>query len=130
MKVPTDLVYTEADEWVKAEGKNATIGITDYAQDQLSDVVYVEFIVSPGDTVSKGQQIATIESVKAAADVNSPVSGVVTAVNDALPQSPELVNKDPFGQAWMVKVEMQEPAELTTLKDASAYESYCADRSH
>lgn len=130
MKVPTDLFYTEADEWVKAEGKNATIGITDYAQDQLSDVVYVEFIVSPGDAVSKGQQIATIESVKAAADVNSPVSGIVTAVNDALPQSPELVNKEPFGQAWMVKVEMQEPAELTTLKDAAAYESYCADRSH
>jgi glycine cleavage system H protein len=130
MKVPTELVYTATDEWVKADGKAATIGITDYAQDQLSDVVYVEFIVSPGETVSKGQQIATIESVKAAADVNTPVSGVVVAVNDALPQSPELVNKDPFGQAWMLKIEMQETAELAVLKDSVAYENYCAERSH
>lgn len=130
MKIPADLVYAATDEWVKTDGKIATIGITDYAQDQLSDVVYVEYIVSPGDTVSKGQQIATIESVKAAADVNSPVTGVVTAVNEELPQTPELVNKDPFGQAWMVKIEMQEPAELATLKDAAAYESYCAERSH
>jgi glycine cleavage system H protein len=130
MEIPTDLVYTSSDEWVKADGKIATIGITDYAQDQLSDVVYVEYIVSPGDTVSKGQQIATIESVKAAADVNSPVTGVVTAVNGDLPQTPELVNKDPFGQAWMVKIEMQDPAELAALKNAAAYESYCAERSH
>ena len=130
MKVPTDLVYAATDEWVKADGKIATIGITDYAQDQLSDVVYVEYIVSPGDTVSKGQQIATVESVKAAADINSPVTGVVTAVNDSLPQTPELVNKDPFGQAWMVKIEMQEPAELAEMKDAVAYEKYCAERSH
>ncbi len=130
MKIPSDLVYTETDEWVKADGKTATIGITDYAQDQLSDVVYVEFIVSPGETVSKGQQIATIESVKAAADVNSPVSGVVTAVNDSLPQSPELVNKDPFGQAWMIKLEMQNPSELDSLMKSGAYESYCTERSH
>ncbi len=130
MNIPNDLAYTETDEWVKTEGKTATIGITDYAQDQLSDVVYVEFIVAPGDTVQKGQQIATIESVKAAADVNSPVSGVITAVNDSLPQTPELVNKDPFGQAWMVKLELQEPAQLAALKDAVAYESYCAGRSH
>ena len=114
----------------KPKVKTATIGITDYAQDQLSDVVYVEFIVSVGEMVSKGQQIATIESVKAAADVNSPVSGTVIAVNEALPQTPELVNKDPFGQAWMVKIEMQEPAELAALMDAGAYESYCAERSH
>jgi glycine cleavage system H protein len=130
MNVPSELFYTETDEWVKAEGKNATVGITDYAQDQLSDVVYVEFIVSPGETVSKGQQIATIESVKAAADVNSPVSGVVTAVNDALPQNPELVNKDPYGQAWMVKIELENPDEPKAMKNAGEYESYCAERSH
>ncbi len=81
MKVPTDLVYAPTDEWVKTDGKIATIGITDYAQDQLSDVVYVEYIVSPGDAISKGQQIATIESVKAAADVNSPDTGVFNAEN-------------------------------------------------
>jgi glycine cleavage system H protein len=130
MKIPADFVYTETDEWIKVDGNIATLGITDFAQDQLSDVVYVEYIVSPGDTVSKGQQIATIESVKAAADVNSPVSGVVTEVNDALPQTPELVNKDPFGQAWMVKFELQDPGELKALKNAAAYESYCAERSH
>ncbi len=130
MNVPSDLVYTETDEWVKADGQSATIGISDYAQDQLSDVVYVEFIVSPGDTITKGQQIATIESVKAAADVNSPVSGVVTAVNDALPQNPELVNKDPYGQAWMVKIEMQEAGEVSSLMNAASYEGYCAERSH
>ncbi len=130
MNIPAQLVYTETDEWVKADGDSATIGITDYAQDQLSDVVYVEFIVGPGDTISKGQQIATVESVKAAADVNSPVSGVVEAVNDALPQTPEMVNKDPFGGAWMLKVKLQEPGEIKSLMDAGAYESYCAERSH
>ena len=130
MNIPAELVYTETDEWVKANGKEATIGISDYAQDQLSDVVYVELIVGVGEMVSKGQQIATIESVKAAADVNSPVSGTVISINEALPQTPELVNKDPFGQAWMVKIEMQEPTELAALMDAGAYQSYCAERSH
>lgn len=130
MNIPAELVYTETDEWVKAEGKNATVGITDYAQDQLSDVVYVEFIVAPGEVISKGQQIATIESVKAAADVNSPVSGKVIAVNEDLPQTPEAVNKDPFGQAWMVRIELQEPNELTALMDSGAYDAYCKERSH
>lgn len=129
MNILPELVYTETDEWVRAEGQTATIGITDYAQDQLSDVVYVEFVVAPGDRISKGQQIATVESVKAAADVNSPVSGTVTAVNEDLPQAPEQVNKDPYGQAWMIKVEMDEPAELTALMNSDAYDSYCAERS-
>jgi glycine cleavage system H protein len=130
MKIPADLVYAETDEWVKADGKSATIGITDFAQDQLSDVVYVELVVSVGEMISKGQQIATVESVKAAADVNSPVSGKVVAINEDLPQTPETVNKDPFGQAWMVTVEMQEPDELAALMNADAYEAYCAERSH
>jgi glycine cleavage system H protein len=130
MNIPADLVYAETDEWVKVDGKTATIGVSDYAQDQLSDVVYVEIIVAVGDTVSKGQQIATIESVKAAADVNSQVSGKVVAINEALGASPELVNKDPYGEAWMVKVEMDEPAETASLMNADAYQSYCAERSH
>jgi glycine cleavage system H protein len=130
MKIPAELIYTETDEWIKAEGKQATLGVTDFAQDQLSDVVYVEYVVSPGDLISKGQQIATVESVKAAADVNSPVSGKVIAVNDALPSTPELVNKDPFGQAWMVKIDLQEPNELASLMDPGAYDAYCAERSH
>jgi glycine cleavage system H protein len=130
MNIPAELVYTETDEWVRAEGKTATIGVTDFAQDQLSDVVYVEILVSVGDMVSKGQHVVTIESVKAAADVNSPVSGKVVAINEDLPQTPETVNKDPFGAAWMVKVEMEETVELTQLMNADAYDSYCAERSH
>jgi glycine cleavage system H protein len=130
MKIPAELVYAETDEWVKQEDQVATIGITDYAQDQLSDVVYVEYVVSVGDTVNKGEQIATIESVKAAADVNAQVSGTVTAVNEDLPQSPEVVNKDPYGQGWMIKIEMANPAELSTLMNSDAYHSYCAERSH
>ncbi len=130
MKIPANLVYTETDEWVKVDGSAATVGITDYAQDQLSDVVYVEYVVAPGENVKKGDQIATVESVKAAADVNSPVTGVVTGVNEALPGEPDVVNKDPYGRAWMVKIEMQEPATLETLMKPEAYEGYCAERSH
>ena len=130
MKVPNDLVYTATDEWVKADGKNATLGITDYAQDQLSDVVYVEFIVSPGDTVSKGQQIATIESVKAAAEVNLPVSGKVVAVNESLPDKTDAVNLDPYGEAWLLKVELNDLTEVNLLMDSKAYEAYCQERSH
>ena len=130
MKIPAELVYTKSDEWVNAEGQVATIGITDYAQDQLSDVVFVEYIVAIGDTVSKGQQIVTVESVKAAADVNAPISGTVVAVNEDLPQSPDAVNKDAFGTAWMVKIKMQEPAEMTTLMNADSYDAYCKERSH
>lgn len=129
MNIPTELVYNETDEWVKAEGKLATLGVSDFAQDQLSDVVYVEILVAVGETVSKGQQIATIESVKAAADVNTPVSGTVVAVNEDLAQSPELVNKDPYGEAWMVRIEMQDPGELAALMDAAAYEANCQERS-
>lgn len=130
MKIPAELVYAETDEWVKVDGITATIGISDYAQDQLSDIVYVEYIVSVGDVINKGQQIATVESVKAAADINSPVAGKVIAVNEDLPQTPETVNKDPFGAGWMVKLEMQEPTEVASLMNADAYHAYCAERSH
>jgi glycine cleavage system H protein len=129
MNIPAELNYTETDEWVKAEGSAATVGVTDYAQDQLSDVVFVEIVVAVGDNLSKGQQIATIESVKAAADVNTPVSGKVTAINEALPGAPEMINKDPFGQAWIVKIAMDEPAELSQMMNSDAYDSYCKERS-
>jgi glycine cleavage system H protein len=130
MNIPAELVYAETDEWVKAEDQTATIGITDYAQDQLSDIVYVEYVVSVGDTVMRGEQIATIESVKAAADVNAQVSGTIVAVNEDLPKSPEMLNKDPYTQGWMVKIEMSEPAELEALMNSDAYDAYCAERSH
>jgi glycine cleavage system H protein len=130
MNVPADLKYTASDEWVKVDGKNVTIGVSDFAQEQLSDVVFVEIVVADGETVKKGSTCATIESVKAAADVNLPVSGKVTAINEDLSKSPELVNSDPFGKAWMVKLELTDPSELNALMSATDYEKFLKDRSH
>lgn len=130
MNTPGNLKYTKTDEWVLLEGKVATIGVTDYAQDQLSDVVFVEITVGAGDVIKKQSHIATIESVKAAADVNSPVGGKVVEINEGLANTPEAVNTDPFGKAWMVKVEISDPAEVNQLMDAKAYEDFCSTRSH
>jgi glycine cleavage system H protein len=124
MNIPTGLKYTENDEWVRVEGDIGTIGITDFAQEQLSDVVFVEIIPAEGDILSQGDSCATVESVKAAADVYAPISGKVTAVNQELPGSPELVNSDPYGQAWMIKVVLSNPGELDGLMDAAAYDQY------
>ncbi len=130
MKVLNNLKYTSTDEWVKVDGKVATVGISDYAQDQLSDIVYVEIRVGEGESIAKNGALATLESVKAAADVNAPVSGKVVAANESLAQTPEVVNSDPFGGAWMVKIEMSNPAEVDALMDAAAYEKYCQERGH
>ena len=130
MKIQPNLKYANSDEWVAVDGKTATMGISDFAQDQLSDIVFVEVNASVGDTVKKNATVATVESVKAAADVISPVSGKVVAVNDSLSSTPELVNSDPFGAAWLLKLELSDPAELNNLMDAAAYEKYCTDRSH
>jgi len=130
MNTPTNLKYAQTDEWVKVDGNIATVGVSDYAQDSLSDVVFFEAIVSVGDYVAAKAQIGTLESVKAAADVSSPVSGKVVAINDSLASAPETVNSDPYGAAWMVKIEMSNPAELQSLLDAAAYEAFCAGRSH
>lgn len=126
MNIPTELKYTENDEWIRVEGNIGTVGITDHAQEQLSDIVYVEIIVSEGDRVAKGDSCATIESVKAAADVYMPVSGKIVAINEKLPDTPEMVNSDPYGGAWMVKVELSNPSELNGLLDASAYQAKIA----
>jgi glycine cleavage system H protein len=130
MNVPTNLKYAKTDEWVKVEGNVITMGISDYAQSQLSDVVYVEISVGEGDQAKKNTTIATIESVKAAADVNAPVSGKVIAINESLPQTPEVVNSDPYGAAWMLKIQIENPAELDSLMDASSYQAFCEERSH
>ncbi|MEE4112946.1 MAG: glycine cleavage system protein GcvH [Desulfobacteraceae bacterium] len=130
MKTPEDLKYTKNDEWVRVEGGIGTVGITDFAQDQLSDIVYVEVVLAEGDTAGAGDSCATVESVKAAADVYLPVSGTVTAVNEDLADTPEKVNSDPYGDAWMVKVELSDPSELDGLMDAAAYTSYCEGRDH
>lgn len=123
MNVPSELKYTENDEWLKVEGKSGTVGITDHAQEQLSDIVFVEIIVGIGDEVKKGDSCATIESVKAAADVYMPASGKVVAVNEKLPDSPETVNSDPYGAAWLVKIELTDPSEVDGLLDSAAYEA-------
>jgi glycine cleavage system H protein len=129
MDYPADLKYTENDEWIRVEGETAVVGITDYAQDQLSDVVYVEYTVDMGEDVDQGDSFAAVESVKAAADVYSPVAGTVVEVNDDLLENPELVNTDPYGEAWMVQLEIANPDELEGLMDSDAYERYCEERS-
>ncbi len=129
MKVSPDLKYTENDEWIRVEGNTGTVGITDYAQEQLSDIVFVEVVASAGETVAKGSVFANVESVKAAAEVYMPVSGTITAVHETLPQTPEAINKDPYGDAWMVRFTITEPSELGALMDAPAYQKYCEGRS-
>jgi len=121
MKTPANLKYSENDEWILVNQNIGTMGITDYAQDQLSDVVFVEFLVDEGETVDQGDTIATVESVKAAADVFAPVSGTITAINEGLSDSPELINTDPFGEAWMVKIALSDPSELDDMMDAGTY---------
>jgi glycine cleavage system H protein len=128
MNIPTDLKYTDNDEWIKVEDTIGTIGITDYAQDQLSDIVFVEIVVSEGEQVAKGDSCATVESVKAAADVYMPISGTVIAINDELADVPETINSDPFGDAWMVKVEIDDPIEIKNLLDSQAYTKFLEGR--
>ena len=123
MKVHDELKYTENDEWVKVDGDVATMGITDYAQEQLSDVVFIEILVAEGDEVHAGDSCATVESVKAAADVYLPISGKIVGVNDSLADTPELINSDPYGSAWMVKIEISSPSELDNLMNSDSYQT-------
>jgi len=120
-KIPAELKYTDNDEWVRVEGETATIGITDFAQDQLSDIVFVEYILDEGDEGNKGDSCAAVESVKAASDVYLPISGEVLEVNEDLADNPELINNDPYGEAWMLKVKMSDLSELDELLDATGY---------
>ena len=126
MKVDPGFKYHEEHEWVRVEGQEAVIGISDYAQDQLSDVVYVE-LPEVGDTFEQGDVLAVVESVKAASDVYMPVSGEILEVNEILEDSPELVNQDPYGEAWFVRVAMTDLSELDGLMDAEAYKAYLED---
>lgn len=128
MNYPQDLKYTENDEWIRADGDQAKIGISDFAQDQLSDVVYLEYTVEIGDTVSAGDAVGTVESVKAAADVYAPVSGEVTSLNEALLNSPELINSDPYGEAWMIEMTLRDESELGRLMSAEEYQAFNENR--
>ncbi len=126
-KTPEDRRYTETDEWIMITRDSATLGITDYAQDQLSDIVYVE-LPAVGESFEHGDVVATVESVKAAADIHMPVSGTVTATNSALEDAPEKVNSDPYEDAWFIKITPADPAEIESLMDADAYAHYCESR--
>jgi len=123
METPAELKYTNNDEWVRVEGDIATMGVTEYAQDQLSDVVFVEIIVVEGDQLDQGATCAVVESVKAAADIYMPISGEITAINEALVEGPELINQDPFGEAWIIKIKISNPDELEGLMDADTYKN-------
>jgi len=126
-KIPQDLLYTEDDEWLRVEGGEATIGITDYAQDSLSDIVYLEF-PEEGDAFAAGESFGVVESVKAAAELYMPVSSEVLAVNEGLLESPELVNDDPYGEGWMVKIAIHDQKELENLLSPDAYQQSVIER--
>jgi glycine cleavage system H protein len=126
MLAPEDLRYAETHEWVKLEGEIATVGITDHAQAELTDIVYVE-LPAVGTKVSPKQPTAVVESVKAASDIYAPVSGEVTETNSALEGSPGLLNTDPYGNGWLFKIRASNPGELADLKDAAAYKAQTGD---
>jgi glycine cleavage system H protein len=125
--VPTDRRYTKEHEWVRLEGNAGTIGITEYAQHELGDVVFVE-LPKLGARLKSGQTMGTVESVKAVSDIFSPVGGEVIEINETLAQSPEQINKDPHGAAWLVKIRLDNPQEAAALMDAAAYEAYIAEK--
>ena len=124
---PKDYRYTKEHEWIKADGATGTIGITDYAQHELGDVVFVE-LPKVGTQLKAGQSLGTIESVKAVSEIFTPVSGEVTETNPALIDAPEKINSDPHGSAWLIKIRLADPKEPASLMDAAAYEAYIAGK--
>lgn len=128
MNTPSELKYTKADEWIKVEGNQITIGITDYAQNHLSDLVYCGLKVEKGSTVNKEDLIVEIDSVKASAEVNSPVTGKVIESNQEVINSPEIINDDPYGKGWFYVIEITNPTELDELLTADEYIKYCESR--
>jgi len=124
---PSDFRYTKEHEWIKVSGDAGAIGITDYAQHELGDVVFVE-LPAVGSKIITGQVFGTIESVKAVSEIYAPVSGEVTEANAALTGNPELVNSDPHGTAWLIKIKLANPAEVSGLMDAVAYQAFIAEK--
>ena len=123
MEFPEDLKYTEEHEWIKVDGDSVTIGITDYAQDSLGDVVYVE-LPDADSTITAGETFGVVESVKAVSDLYAPVSGTVTEVNDSVVDGPEAINDEPYGDAWLLKVELSDTGELDKLMSAADYQAF------
>ena len=120
-KIPPDLKYSESHEWIKVEGDTATIGITDFAQHSLTDVVYVE-LPKTGSRVAAGKTFGVVESVKSVSDLFSPLTGTIVAVNDGLAKTPEKINDDPYGAGWMIKVRLEKKDEVSKLLDAAQYQ--------
>lgn len=121
MNTPANLRYTSEHEWIRVEGNEAFVGITDYAQSELGEIVFVD-VNTVGETVAQGDVFGSVEAVKTVSDLNMPVSGEVLEFNEALNDQPELVNNDPYGEGWMVKITVNNPAELDSLLDADGYE--------
>lgn len=121
MNTPANLRYTREHEWIRVEGNEAFVGITDYAQSELGEIVFVD-VNTVGETVAQNEVFGSVEAVKTVSDLNMPVTGEVLEFNEALNDQPELVNNDPYGEGWMVKITISDPAELDTLLDAPAYE--------
>ena len=118
--LPDNVRYAETHEWVRDDGDNVTIGINDYAQDQLGDIVFVE-LPAIGATLEKGEEFGTLESVKAVSEIYMPVSGEIIAINEALEEAPELVNEEPYNNGWIIEVKPNDPDEINTLMDSSEY---------
>jgi glycine cleavage system H protein len=125
---PANLKYSKSDEWVRVEGEQAVIGISDYAQDQLGDIVYIELAWDASQSVAHEAKFGDIESVKATSELLSPISGQVVKVNEALKDQPELINDDPYDKGWMLVVKMSNPAELDGLMSADQYQAYLQGR--
>ena len=128
LKYPEDLKYTKSDEWVRLEGETATIGISDYAQDALNDLTYLELSVDVGASVDAGDAVAEVESVKASSSIYTPIGGEVLAINEALKDTAETINADPYGQGWLVKLKVSDTSALDSLMNAADYKTYCASR--
>jgi glycine cleavage system H protein len=124
---PTDCRYTKEHEWIKVAGATATVGITDYAQHELGDVVFVE-LPKIGAKITAGQPFGTVESVKAVSEIYAPASGEVTEANTVLGNEPEKINQDPHGAAWLIKIKLSNPSEVNSLMDAAAYQAYIAEK--
>ena len=122
MNFPGNIKYTSEHEWIRVEGDEAYVGITDYAQSELGEIVFID-VPTEGETVAQGEVFGSIEAVKTVSDLNMPVTGEVLEINGALDARPELVNNDPYGEGWIIKISVKDPAELDNLMDASAYEA-------
>lgn len=125
MNIPENIKYTREHEWIRVEGEEAFVGITDYAQSELGEIVFVD-VDTVGETIAQGEVFGSVEAVKTVSDLNMPVTGEILELNENLNNQPELVNNDPYGEGWMIRIRMENPAELDNLLDAEGYKNLIA----